>query len=459
MALSHYNLIPEAVYGITSVSTLKTNHFKMEFGEFIYRRIKPSLMFGYKLIRHDDHNIKIAEMEKAILDFFYLNPHLEKEDDFAGLRFNSGEFKAQADKNKIKDYLIAFGNKKMEKRFNTFLRHIKYDCGNNMKNEEFKKGEIVIYKAKGGPIIDVRLQQETVWLTQKQLSELFDTERSVITKHLRNIFNSGELEEKSNVQKMHIANSDKPVAFYNLDLIISVGYRVNSKRGTQFRIWATNVLRKHLVDGYTINEKRLKAQKNKIRELQEAVRLLGNIALLEDVSDEAKGIVQIISEYSKALNILDDFDHQRLTLPKGTKKSKYKLTYDEARNIIDQMRYKFRDSALVGQEKDKSFQGSIGAIYQTFDGKDVYPTIEEKAAHLLYFVTKNHSFVDGNKRIAAALFICFLQKTSILLAKDGRKRIDDNALVALTLMIAASKPSEKDIMIKVILNLLNEKKK
>jgi Prophage maintenance system killer protein len=159
------------------------------------------------------------------------------------------------------------------------------------------------------------------------------------------------------------------------------------------------------------------------------------------------------------LSILDDFDHQRLAAPKGTKQTKYKLTYDETRNIIDQMRLKFKDSSLVGQEKDKSFQGSIGAIYQTFDGKDVYPTVEEKGAHLLYFVAKNHSFVDGNKRIAAALFICFLQKNGILLDKKGNKRIDDNALVALTLMIAASKPSEKDIMIKVILNLLNDKKK
>jgi prophage maintenance system killer protein len=182
------------------------------------------------------------------------------------------------------------------------------------------------------------------------------------------------------------------------------------------------------------------------------------VALLTGVSDEAKGIVQIIAEYSRALSILDDFDHQRLAAPKGTKQTKYKLTYNEAKNIIDQMRLKFKDSAIVGQEKDKSFQGSVGAIYQTFDGKDVYPTVEEKAAHLLYFVTKNHSFVDGNKRIAAALFICFLQKNGILLDKDRRKRIDDNALVALTLMIAASKPSEKDIMVKVILNLLNEKK-
>ena len=320
---------------------------------------------------------------------------------------------------------------------------------------ENAKGHIVLYKNK----IEVRLLEDTVWLTQKQMADLFDTERSVITKHLKNIFNSNELNEKSNVQKMHIANSDKPVAFYNLDIIISVGYRVNSLRGTQFRIWATNVLRTHLVDGYTINEKRLKAQQNKITELQNALRLLGNVALLEGVSDEAKGIVQIISEYSRALNILDDYDHQRLASPKGTKKSKFKLTHEEARNIIEQMKKKFKDSALVGQEKDKSFQGSIGAIYQTFDGKDVYPTTEDKAAHLLYFVTKNHSFVDGNKRIAAALFICFLQRNGILLDKDGNKRIDDNALVALTLMIAASKPAEKDIMIKVILNLLMENKR
>jgi prophage maintenance system killer protein len=328
-----------------------------------------------------------------------------------------------------------------------------------MKNEEFKKGEIVIYKAKGGPLIDVRLQQETVWLTQKQMSELFKTERSVITKHIKNIFDSGELEEKSVCAIFaHTAADGKKylTSYHNLDIIISVGYRVNSKRGTQFRIWATNVLRKHLVDGYTIHEKLLKSQQSKILKLQEAVRLLGNVALLEGVSDEAKGIVQIIAEYSRALSILDDFDHQNLVAPKGTRKTKYILTYGEASEIIDQMKKKFRDSALVGQEKDKSFQGSIGAIYQTFDNKDVYPTVEEKAAHLLYFVTKNHSFVDGNKRIAAALFVCFLQKNGILLCKDGSKRIDDNALVALTLMIAASKPSEKEIMIKVILNLLNE---
>jgi prophage maintenance system killer protein len=319
------------------------------------------------------------------------------------------------------------------------------------------KGEVILYKNH----LEVRLEKDTVWLTQKQMSELFDTERSVITKHLRNVLKTKELNEESVCAIFaHTAADGKTYKtnYYNLDMIISVGYRVNSKRGTQFRIWATNVLRKHLVEGYTINEKRLKAQQSKISELQDTVRLLGNIALLDGVSDEAKGIVQIIAEYSKALNILDDYDHQRLIAPKGKRNTKYKLTHAEARKIIDQMKIKFKDSALVGQEKDKSFQGSIGAIYQTFEGKDVYPTIEAKAAHLLYFVTKNHSFVDGNKRIAAALFVCFLQKTGILLTKDGHKRIDDNALVALTLMIAVSKPSEKEIMIKVILNLLNEKK-
>jgi prophage maintenance system killer protein len=317
------------------------------------------------------------------------------------------------------------------------------------------QGKVILYKN----TLEVRLDEKTVWLSQKKMSELFQKDVRTINEHIKNIFAESELTSKSVIRKFRITASDGKsyeTTHYNLDVIISVGYRVKSLRGTQFRIWATNVLRKHLVDGYTINEKRLKAQQNKINELQNAVRLLGNIVLLEGVSDEAKGIVQIISEYWRALNILDDFDHQRLSSPKGTRKSKYKLTYEEARNIIEQMKRKFRDSALVGQEKDKSFQGSIGAIYQTFDGKDVYPATEAKAAHLLYFVTKNHSFVDGNKRIAAALFICFLQKNEILLTKDGHKRIDDNTLVALTLMIAASKPSEKDMMIKVILNLLKE---
>ncbi|MEW6097157.1 MAG: virulence protein RhuM/Fic/DOC family protein [bacterium] len=239
---------------------------------------------------------------------------------------------------------------------------------------------------------------------------------------------------------------------YNLDMIISVGYRVNSKRATQFRIWATNVLKRHLVDGYTINEKRLKVAEHKYNELQNSLRLLSNVLALDKVSDETKGLIQVITEYSRALDLLDEYDNNRLPIPKGTTQLKYTLTYQEARIIIDEMKKKFKSSALFGQEKDKSFESSLKTIYQTYDGKELYPTIEEKSANLLYFVVKNHSFVDGNKRIAAALFICFLQKNEILTRKDGTRRIDNNALVALTLMIATSKPSEKDAMIKVILN-------
>ena len=318
------------------------------------------------------------------------------------------------------------------------------------KNVETNKGAVVLYKNR----LEVRLEKDTVWLTQKDLADLFNIERSVITKHIRNIFETNELEEKSNVQKMHIPNSDKPVAFYNLDVIISVGYRVNSKQGTQFRIWATHVLRKHLVDGYTLNENRLKRVEAKYQELQKAVSLIGNMVTAEGVSPEARGIAHVIAEYSRALDLLDDFDHDRLPKPPGTKKASFQLTYQEARRIIETMKEQFKDSVLMGQEKDGGFKSSIRTIYQTFGGKDLYPTVQEKAAHLLYFVAKNHSFVDGNKRIGAALFICFLQKNRILYRPDKSKRIDDNALVALTLMIAASKPSEREMMVKVILNLM-----
>ncbi|OGW72218.1 MAG: cytochrome C biogenesis protein CycH [Omnitrophica bacterium GWA2_52_12] len=320
-------------------------------------------------------------------------------------------------------------------------------------NTDIHKGGVVLYKNR----LEVRLEKDTVWLTQKNMADLFNIERSVITKHIGNIFKTNELNEKSNVQKMHIADSDKPVAFYNLDVIISVGYRVNSKQGTQFRMWATSVLRKHLVDGYTLNEKRLKRVEAKYRELQKVVTLIGNVAAVEGLSQEARGIAQVIAEYSRALDILDDFDHERLPKPPGIKKASFDLTYEEGRKIIDIMKGQFKASALMGQEKDEGFKSSIRTIYQTFDGKDLYPTVQEKAANLLYFVAKNHSFVDGNKRIAAALFVCFLQKNKILHRRDGSKRIDDNALVALTLMIAASKPSERELMIKVVLNLMVER--
>lgn len=319
-----------------------------------------------------------------------------------------------------------------------------------MDKENHLKGEVALYKNH----LEVRLNQETVWLTQKQMAELFNTDRSVIGRHVQNIFKTKELDGKRNVQKMHVPFSDKPAAFYSLDVIISVGYRVNSKQGTQFRIWATQVLKKHLINGYTLNEKRLKAAENKYRELQDSLKLLGNVISLEGVSTETKGIIKVITEYSRALEILDDFDHQHLIVPKGTRRLKFKLTYDAAHDIITAMKQKFKDSELVGLEKDKSLLSSLGALYQCFDGKELYPTVEEKAAHLLYFVTKNHSFVNGNKRIAALLFIYFLEQNGLLFQPQGNRRIDDAALVALTLMIAASKPQERDVMIRIILNLL-----
>ena len=323
------------------------------------------------------------------------------------------------------------------------------------------KGQVIVYKNK----VEVRLEKETVWLTQKRMAELFDVNIPAISKHLNNIFEEGELQKEATVSILEIVQNEsgrnvkRKLEFYNLDTIIAVGYRVNSKKATQFRIWATNVLKQHLVNGYTINEKRLKSAQHKYQELQKSLKLLGNVIQIEAVSSETKGLIRVITEYSHALDILDDFDHERLSVPKGTKRSKFKITYEEARKIIEAMKQKFKDSAFVGQEKDESFKSSIETIYQTFGGTYLYPTTESKAAHLLYFVTKNHSFVDGNKRIAAALFICFLQGNGLLVRKDGDKRIDDNTLVALTLMIAASKASEKETIIKVILNLLGCKKK
>lgn len=317
-------------------------------------------------------------------------------------------------------------------------------------------GEVIIFQAENGKTaIDVQLQNETVWLTQAQIAELFERERSVISKHLKNVFDTGELEEKSNVQKMHIANSDKPVAYYNLDVIISVGYRVNSKRGTQFRQWATFILRQHLVQGITLNEKRLREKNER---LQEALRLVNNVMNTQqplDV-DQANSLLRVIQDYAYALIVLDDYDHQRLRITRTTPEELYQITYEEARQVIDEMRKRFGGSALFGREKDQSFKGSIATIYQSFGGEDLYPSLEEKAANLLYFVVKNHSFSDGNKRIAAVLFTWFLDKNKALYHTNGTRRLADNALVALTLMIAESKPEEKDMIIKVIVNLINQ---
>ncbi|EJF10373.1 MULTISPECIES: virulence protein RhuM/Fic/DOC family protein [Pontibacter] len=322
-------------------------------------------------------------------------------------------------------------------------------------------GEIFIYETESGQsTIDVKLQQETVWLTQKEMARLFEKGRATITEHIRNVFNEGELDEKQVCRKFrHTAEDGKSylTTYYNLDVIISVGYRVKSKRGTQFRIWATNILRKHLVEGYTLNEKRLKEQAQKYNDLKQTVKLLQNVIQRKELStDESTGLLQIISDYTYALDILDDYDHQRLAI-QGTHKTEYfRITYDSAIAAIRTLKEKFGGSDLFGREKDESFQSSVNTIYQTFGNEELYPSMEEKAANLLYFVVKNHSFSDGNKRIAAFLFVWFMEKNQLLYTAYGQKRIADNALVALTLLIAESDPTEKDMMIKVVVNLINQ---
>jgi prophage maintenance system killer protein len=314
---------------------------------------------------------------------------------------------------------------------------------------------VAIYQsADGGTTIDVRLERDTVWLTQAQMGELFGRERSVITKHISNVFKEGELDRNSVCANFaHAAEDGKTysVQYLNLDVIISVGYRVKSQRGTQFRIWATNVLRQHLVHGYTIHEKRLK-------ELNQAVRLIADVAHRRPLTgDEATALLNVVGDYAYALEVLDDYDHQRIRLGEVSPGPVAALDLEEARQVIVRMGERFGASGLFGREKDDGLEGSLTAVVQTFDGEDVYPSMEEKAAHLLYFLVKNHHFVDGNKRIAAALFLWFLEKNRALYRADGGKRIADNALVAMTLLIAESRPDEKDVLTRVVVNLINRR--
>ena len=304
-----------------------------------------------------------------------------------------------------------------------------------------EKSELVIFKAKDQNIkIDVKLADETVWLTQAQMSHLFERDRTVITRHINNIFKEEELDKKSNVHFLHIANSDKPVALYSLDVIISVGYRVKSKRGIEFRKWANEVLKDYILKGYAVNNSR-------INQLGEIVQIMKRAnALLE-----SRQILDVVERYTKALDLLDDYDHQELKKPKGSNAT-YILEYNECKELISKMKY-LKANDLFGNEKDDSFKSSINAIYQTFGGVEVYPSLEEKAANLLYFVTKNHSFSDGNKRIAASIFIYFLDKNNVLFKSD-KKIIDDYTLVAITIMIAESKPEEKETMINLIMNFI-----
>lgn len=320
--------------------------------------------------------------------------------------------------------------------------------------------KIIIYQSEDGKTqLDVKLEHETVWLTQKQIAELFGTKRPAITKHLKNIYASEELTEESTCSILeHMGNDGRQsynTKYYNLDAILSVGYRVNSKNATRFRQWANSVLKQYLVKGYAINEN---IRKHQIAELRQLIQVLGRAIQQQPAktTDESNALFDVVVDYTYALDTLDNYDYQRLHIAKTTKEEPFHATYENAMHEIDMLRQKFGGSVLFGNEKDKSFKSSIGQIYQTFDGTELYPSVEEKAAMLLYLVTKNHSFSDGNKRIAATLFLWFMNNNAILYRPDGTKRIADNTLVALTLMIAESKTEEKDIMVKVVVNLINQ---
>lgn len=311
-----------------------------------------------------------------------------------------------------------------------------------------QKTELVIFESQNSDIkLEVNVENETVWLSQNQMTQLFDTTKQNISLHLSNIFKEGELDKNSSVkeyltvQKEGERQVSRNTKYYNLDVIISVGYRVKSQRGVEFRKWANKVLKEYIVKGYAVNNNRL----NQLDKIVEIMQRTDNLL-------ESKQVLDVIEKYTKALNLLDDYDHQKILKPTGNK-STYVLSYEECKKVIENMKFSQRND-LFGNEKDDSFKSSINAIYQTFAGEEIYPSLEEKAGNLLYFITKNHSFSDGNKRIAATMFLYFLEKNNAL-TKNGQKVIDDDTLVAITIMMAESKPDEKDTMIKLIMNFLN----
>ena len=304
-----------------------------------------------------------------------------------------------------------------------------------------KTNEIVLFETEDRNIVlPVIVEKDTVWLSANQMAILFERDEKTIRKHVNNVFSEEEVNRDNNTQKMRVDGVKQSVPFYSLDVIISVGYRVKSKRGVEFRKWANSVLKQYILQGYAVNNSR-------ISQLGEVIQIMKRT---ENALD-SKQVLTVIEKYSEALELLDSYDHQNMTRPKGNT-STYELTYEECREVIANMRFG-DESDLFGKEKDDSFKGSIGNIYQSFGGRDVYPTLEEKAAHLLYFVTKNHSFFDGNKRIAATMFLYFLDKNGVLFP-NGKKLIDDHTLVALTIMIAESRPEEMEMMITVIMNCL-----
>jgi prophage maintenance system killer protein len=328
-------------------------------------------------------------------------------------------------------------------------------------NKNISNNEIVVYKSDDETVefqVLLDSDEDTVWASEQQIMDLFGKARRTIGEHIKKIYEEQELDmhatwrEFRQVQKEGNRKVARNVSFYNLDVIISVGYRVKSQRGIEFRRWATKKLKEHLIKGYTINEKRLK-------QLQQTIQLVKRTSKQISNTDEAEGLMEVLSDYSRALDILDDYDHQKLSKEVTESVITFRIDYNEAIKAIEQLRLKFGGSSLFGNEKDQSFKSSIAVIDQTFDGKDLYPSIEEKAANLLYLVVKNHSFTDGNKRIAAWLFVWYLSKNSFLRNEDNSKKISNNTLVALTLMIAESNPAEKEMMINVVINLMNSKEK
>ena len=312
-----------------------------------------------------------------------------------------------------------------------------------------KTTDLVLFNSSDGKIsVPVAVNNETVWLTLDQISALFQRDKSTISRHIRNVFQENELERDATVAKFATVQEEgsrrveREIDYYNLDVIISVGYRVKSQRGVEFRKWANTVLKDFILKGYAVNE-------NRLRQLGEVVRLMQRTR----DSLDSKQVLTVIENYSKALDLLDAYDHQNMQRPAG-EKAVYVLNYEECRQIIDNMRFG-NESELFGAEKDDSFKGSIGNIYQSFAGVEIYPSLQEKAANLLYLVTKNHSFLDGNKRIAATMFLYFLDRNGILYDGNGEKRLDDHTLVALTIMIAESRPEEKEMMISVIMNCIS----
>lgn len=318
------------------------------------------------------------------------------------------------------------------------------------------KSSLEIYRSEGEIQIEVRFENETVWLSLNQISSMFGRDKSVVSRHLKNIYSSGELDQNSTVAKNATVQLEggrqviRDLEFYNLDVIISIGYRVNSKVGTHFRQWATQRLKDYLIKGYAVHQERLS-------QLQQSFQLIREAALSNDFSKtQVKEIIDVLADYALGLDILDGYDKQNLERGMVQPNSIFQISYQEAKVAIEELRIKFGGSLLFGNEKDDSFKSSISTINQTFDSKELYPSIEEKAAHLLYFVVKNHSFTDGNKRIAAWLFVWYLAKNNYLLNSKGIPKVANNALAAITLMVALSKPEEKELMILVIVNSINK---